>query len=258
MSKMPFISAFAVMFCSLVSAQSANPVATDEIMALLRAGVPSAEVAALVTRRGAPEMVTEGDLKAVEAAGGSKKLMSVLARRHEAHTELRRLAMNFDTWSHEGAGVTLIHPRAWLVSRKVENDRALISIQRDPEGERIWFRTPRLFVWVQRGTPFPQSSEPELAAKIARLVARRLGGAGMDPRAQVTGRGKLSGQTCPEHSMTATVPRVEFHGTMVVRTRVLDDGTVVTAGYTCSIGDEDTTRKLFDEFANTLAVAPRS
>lgn len=257
MSKKSIIPALVVVFSSMVSAQRSTSIATDEILVLLRAGVSPAEVEGLVARRGGPRAVTEADLEAVRAAGGTDATLAVLARRLEAHATLRRLARTHDTWSHEGAGVSLIHPRHWIVSPTIGSDSALVTIQRDAAGPRSWFRTPRIFVWVQRGTPFPRSSQPELAGKVARLISKRLESAGMEPRGFAAGLGEIAGESCPEHRLTATVPRLEFDGTLLIRTRVLLDGTVVSIGYSCSQGDEESVKKLFGDVADSIAVAPR-
>ena len=244
-----------VAFCAGVPAQ--DQVTVDEILALLSAGVSTADVDSLVERRGAPAAVQESDLLTVRAAGGSDELQRRLATRLRSHQRLRDLAARFDVWQHEPFGISLLHPKGWLVSPSVGEDRALITIQRDGVDSLGWFDTPRLFVWVQRKTPFPRSSQPELAAKIARLVEARMATAGMEPRNLTAGLAQRGSRAAPEHRMLATAPETRFQGSLILRTRIMGDGAVVTIGYACAAGDEESVRALFAEFSRSLSVRTR-
>jgi hypothetical protein len=244
-----------VAFCAGVPAQ--DHVTVDEILALLSAGVSTADVDSLVERRGAPAAVQESDLLTVRAAGGSDELQRRLATRLRSHQRLRDLAARFDVWQHEPFGISFLHPKGWMVSPSLGEDRALISVQRDGADPLGWFDTPRLFVWVQRNTPFPRSSQPELAAKIARLVEARMATAGMEPRNLTAGLAQRGSRAAPEHRMLATAPETRFQGSLILRTRIMGDGAVVTIGYACTAGDEESVRALFAEFSRSLSVRTR-
>ena len=60
------------------------------------------------------------------------------------------------------------------------------------------------------------------------------------------------GQPVEEYGMVATVPGLRFEGKLVLRTRVLADGAVVTLGFTCAGGDEAVVRDLFQELDGSL------
>jgi len=247
-----------IIAASLLTFSAMHPaqVTMDEIVGLLAAGVSSPEVHELLERRGPPTGIIEGDIQRVEEFGAGEALLAQLGRQLDIHRRLLELAEDFEVLRDPVAGVSLLHPRGWVVSPERSHDAWFLTVEREAARPAAWFQVPRLFVWVQRGTPMPRRAQPEIGRKIQQLVLARLSRAGMKPRKLHAGMGLLSGQPAPQHSLRAEVPELRFQGQLVLRSLVLPGGTVVCAGFTCAQWDLDATRAAFEELARTLEVRP--
>ncbi|MAG57487.1 MAG: hypothetical protein CMJ83_14440 [Planctomycetes bacterium] len=252
--KAALVATFLVLV-SVPSAAQAKTLTVDEVLTLLKAGVPSTDVLALLERRGGPTGVVEGDLDAARSAGAKDPLISHLGDRLKSLVKLRALAAAYDVFENRKWGVSLLHPKGWVLSPLQQSeDSWFLSIQREAAPASAWFKTARLFVWIQKGTSLPARAQPEIARKMVAVISRRLRAAGMEPGDPRTSLAMLGRQAAPEYQLRATMPHQRFKGTLTLRTRVLADGTVVCAGFACSDGELPTTRPLFEELARSLSL----
>jgi hypothetical protein len=233
--------------------QTSSPVTVAEVATLLRAGIPSASIVPLIDLRGGPDLITDEDLEQVTAAGGTDALLQKLARLHEGHQKLRHLAELFDIYEDRNAGLSFLYPKGWSTSPTEEEGRYGISILEYPERGQGWFATPRLFVWVQQGTPFSPVADPELGRRIANIMFRRFRNAKMAPKAFTVGLENVGRRPATEYRFEAKDPVLHFEGHVVLRTQAGKDGRIVAVVLTCGIGDLDRVWPLFDEVARSIS-----
>ena len=113
---------------------------------------------------------------------------------------------------------------------------------------------PGMFVLIQEHTPFPVACEPYLARKLSRVMAKRLLGWGARLDAGASARGRVGRREVPEHKISVGDPRRKFKGDLVVRTRVLENGTVILVGFACGDSERDAVRRLFQTVAESLDI----
>lgn len=211
-----------------------DPLAAGEVLVLLEAGVPPDEVERTLARRGGPSSITEAELEGAVRLGCGGPLLRRLEGAAESLRSLRRLAEEFEVWRDPGRRVELLVPRGWTVASESAEGRLFLTMASARERDVPWFRVPTIFLALESKTALPAVAETEVAARIARLLQDRIEGLGLAPRDARAGAGAVGDRTVPHHEMTATAPGTGFPGVIAFRTRVVDDGSVATFGFTCA------------------------
>ncbi len=232
-----------------------GPITVSEVLVLLEAGVGSDDVLESLDRGGSPGDVTGADVARAAAAGASPAL---LARLEAGLVTLRRiqdLAGRYDVYEDPGLGLGMLVPRDWAVTACPRQGGTVILVRPRNASATGWFRGPTVFLSIQDGTGFPPSMDAEIADRVRALVVRRLDAAGMNPRELAAAAGPLGPGDAPEARITGQEPGVPYPGVLVLRTRVLPGGRVLTLGGSAPDEEAAALRTHLDEIGATLALA---
>lgn len=227
-------------------------VRAEEILVLLNAGVPSAEIGDLVENRGLMGPVLEAQWEAAQTGGAEEGLLEVLASGLESQVRLKNLAARFEVWNDGASGVSVLKPNGWTLTSRRDRGSTMVTM-RSPRDVLApgWFTAPRIFVWVQRDTPFHGQTGDLLGTRIAAMIADRLEGAGVGSVAKLD-TGTSKGDT----RYRVTGPDGRLSGLLGIRTRARPDGTVLCTGYVCANGDERLVESVFPEVVESVVVRP--
>lgn len=251
-----FASILAILVSSLCAQSAArDPVLVRELLMLLRAGVPSAEIVLTLKRRGDPPVVSQADLEALQEAGADQALQARLTARLETFRRLEDLAREFDVHSDLEFGLDLLVPKKptpWLVEVTRVEESLFVQIAPEEKGAKGWFQRPEVYLWVTPGTHFPSGATPAIAERLGRIMRRLLDREGLSPgllRSMVRDFARGLGR---EVQMSATQADTGFRGQVSIRTRVLKNGAVLVAALVVSAADAAKIEPLFDEMARSI------
>lgn len=214
-----------------------SAVEVKEVLVLLRAGVPSDSILESFDRRAEPTVVTEQDLDRVTAAGGSRELIRRLTIRLETFQRLEQLARAFQVHTEPASGLQFFvprEPRPWEVDVERKGKMTLISMKPDAESGKGWFEQPRILIMMIENTRFPAKAGDAVAERLGALARRHLGVGGFRPGIATTGFADVAGGVGREVRMPLRAPGTGFEGVLGLRTRILDDGTVICTALAAS------------------------
>lgn len=234
-----------------------DPLTMDEVLLLLRLGVPSASIHRALETRGGPEAIVEEDLARARRLRPGPELERWLESRSKTVQNLERLARSYQVHSVSEAGIDLLIERTWEVESTPLDQGSFLTIRPQIRSAGPWFSTPTILCWIARSTAFPVEARAELADRVSRLFLRRLRSYGLRVKESHVERGRLGAEEVTHLRVLGEEPVRRYAGTIGLRTRVLPGGTVVSLAFAAGSGDLPRTREVFEEIARSISLRPR-
>jgi hypothetical protein len=238
------------LWCVAAALTPSGPLTAAEAALLLRSGVAEADVLETAVRLGGCVAHDDDEVRELRLAGASEALVDRLVVAEPALRRLRRLAAKFEPARSEAAGLSFLAPKGWRVERDVAGAEG--AMVRVISGEGAPGAAPRaLFVFVRSRTGLSSRATGAVAEATARIMADRLEGAALRPRALDGGTALLGGRPVELKRLAGARGSEAFEAAVALR--VEDDGRLIGVGYLAPAAARDEVRALFEDFAASLA-----
>ena len=232
--------------------EASDEVSIGEVIQLLRIGVAAPKVAQLVEERGARGLANAEQLAQAKNLGAGDDLLDLLARRSARVKRIRSLAERFTRYDTKKAPFQMLVPVGWRIERHQTAETTLLLLRPQDAVAANWMEAPTLFVYIMLGTPLPDGSTAEVSGKVAALFARTILRRDGSCSPRPTGQRLLGRKEVPEWRFRIQDHGQRTGGTLVFRTRVWPDGSLMVVGYGAGDGAEAKPRPLFEDFARGM------
>lgn len=230
-------------------------VTVEEVVTLLKVGVPAGAVLDLVQRRGAEGLATEAQLAKAKRLGAAPDLLDLLAHRTNRIRAIRELAARYERYDLPDSRLRLLVPVKWTRVLRRHSHGSLLLLRPEGAVSKRWMETPTVFLLQIKGTPWPASASKEAATKVAEILLHHVVRHRVPVRLRREADGRLGGPLVPQWRLEVRDPERRYDGTLVFRTRIWADGSLSIIGFAAGVGADDLPRRILDDIARSTAVS---